>query len=101
MVLTSINNVPNVDKLQNNKIEHLEKKRLNMWNKFINLIPDKLVDPNYLYFWIIVVTVTISTISFSTYVSIKYPIDTPNDVLQNQRIEELERRIEALEHGKR
>lgn len=37
----------------------------------------------------------------NAYISIKYPSDTPNDVLQNQRIEQLEKRIEVLEHEQR
>lgn len=68
-----------------------------MWNKikYWSLV---LIDPQepFIYGMLLIVVIV-----GSAYIAIKYPVGTPNDDLQNQRIEQLERRIELLEHGKR
>lgn len=68
-----------------------------MWNK-IKYWSLQLIDPEEPFIYGIVLIVVIVG---SAYIAVNYPTDTPNDILQNQRIEQLERRIEVLEHGKR
>jgi hypothetical protein len=53
-----------------------------------------LIDPEEPFIYGIVLIIVIVG---SAIIALNYP----NDVLQNQKIEQLERRIEVLEHGKK
>lgn len=68
-----------------------------MWNK-IKCWLLLSIDPEEPFIYgVLLIVVIVGT----AYIAVKYPVGTPNDDLQNQRIEQLERRIELLEHGKR